>query len=212
MVEALPKKVVYSVPGMDKVKAYKDLLYKRTKDRDLLADVYVPPNLAQGESRPGVIFVHGGYLPPNLLTQPKDWGVFKSYGQLVAASGFVGITFNHRYYGRDHLDIAQNDIIDLVDYVREHASEFSLDKDRLCVWAFSGGGPLISWLIRTVPAYLRVLVLYYSILELRPNPPDGLQISDAKRLEFSPVNQLNVDFAQIGAELQKTAQKMNFNN
>jgi len=189
--ETLPKRIVYTIPGRDQVQVRKNLTYKRTPGRDLTADVYVPPSLPDGEGRPGVAFIHGGYLPPNLRTQPKDWGVFVSYGQLMAASGLIGITFNHRYYGPEYLDTAQSDIGDLVSYIRGRADQFALDRDRISLWAFSGGGPLVSWVIRDTPSFVRCLVLYYALLELRPNHRDTpATMSDEKLDEFAPVCQV----------------------
>jgi dienelactone hydrolase len=189
--ETLPKRIVYTIPGMDQVQVRKDLTYKRTPNRDLTADVYMPPNLSGGDGRPGVVFIHGGYLPPNLRTQPKDWGVFISYGQALAASGLIGITFNHRYYGPAYLATAQSDIAHLLSYIRDRADQFALDRDNISLWAFSGGGPLVSWVIRDTPSFVRCLVLYYAILEMQPNSQDTpAAIRDAKLDEFSPVSQL----------------------
>src|SRR5215467_8718847 len=113
----LPKRVVYAVPGMDRVKSQSNLTYKRAGETELKADVYSPPNSPAGSNRPAVILIHGGYLPRNLLTKPKDWGVYTSYGQLLAASGFVEVTFNHRFYGWDTLNDSQSDVTDLVAFV-----------------------------------------------------------------------------------------------
>jgi len=40
-----------------------------------------------------------GDAPWEILKDLKDWGVYVSYGQLAAATGFVGVTFNHRLTG-----------------------------------------------------------------------------------------------------------------
>jgi acetyl esterase/lipase len=189
--ETSPKRIVYTIPGMDQVQVRKDVTYKHAPERDLTADVYMPPDLSGDERRPGVVFIHGGYLPPNLRTQPKDWGVFVSYGQLMAASGLIGITFNHRYYGREYLDTAQSDIGDLLSYIRDRADQFALDRDRISLWAFSGGGPLVSWVIRDTPSFVRCLVLYYAVLEMKPNHRDTpATLPDEKLDEFSPVYQV----------------------
>src|ERR1044071_1574635 len=87
------KPVVYSVPGMDKVKVKSNLKYTDSPDPNLLRDVYAPPGLAKGERRPAVIFIHGG---AGSESRPKDWGIYISWGRLVAASGMVGVTFTHR--------------------------------------------------------------------------------------------------------------------
>lgn len=86
--------VVYKLPGMEKVTVKKDLNYKGDKGNELLKmDVYPPPGLAKGEKRPAVIFIHGG---AGAEFKPKDWGIYVSWGKLIAASGLVGVTFTHR--------------------------------------------------------------------------------------------------------------------
>ena len=96
--EIAPKRIVYSVPLMNQVRVRKDLTYKRIGGAELKMDVYSPASMRRGASRPAVIFIHGGRIPSNLRTTPKEWGAYISFGQLVAASGFVGVTFNHRFY------------------------------------------------------------------------------------------------------------------
>jgi acetyl esterase/lipase len=187
----LHRRIVYAIPGMDQVQVEEDLIYKRAPGRELKADVYMPPNPSGDARRPGIVFVHGGYLPPNLRTQPKGWGVFASYGQLVAASGFIGIAFNHRYYGLEYLETAQSDIQDLLSYVREHADQFCLANDHISLWVFSGGGPLVSWVLREAPPYIRALVLYYTMLDTKPRPQGTLAtVPDEKLAEFSAVAQV----------------------
>ncbi len=183
--ETKHKRVVLDLPGMDQIKTLKNLTYKQIPDQDLQADIYLP----EERLSLGVIFVHGGYLPPDLLTQPKDWGVFTSYGQLLAASGFTAVTFNHRYYGIEFLETAQSDIKDLITFVRERGPEFGLDPSRLHLWAFSGGGPLIYWALRETPNYIRSLVLYYAILDM-PKLEENPEIPEMARVNFSAVHQL----------------------
>src|SRR5207248_2761146 len=77
--------------------------------------------------RPGVVFIHGGPIPADLRPAPTDWGVYRSYGELAAASGFVGATFNHRYHSRAQLDEAASDIAAAIQYLRAHAAPFHLD-------------------------------------------------------------------------------------
>jgi len=81
----------------------------------VLVTVYLPIGLPRSTRRPAVIFIHGGRIPPNLRTTPKDWGAYVSFGQLVAASGFVGVTFNHRFYTWESLNDSQSDVMDQYD-------------------------------------------------------------------------------------------------
>lgn len=152
------KRIVYAVLGMERVKVRKDLTYKRVNNAELKADVYSPVEPAGGGARrPAVIFIHGGRVPPNLLTTPKDWGVYKSFGQLAAASGFVGVTFNHRFYAWESLSDSQADVMDLIAYVRDNAETLGVDPERLTLWAFSAGGLFLSRPLREANSYIKCL-------------------------------------------------------
>ena len=104
--------VVYRVPGMEKVKVIQNLKYAKSDDPNILLDVYLPPNLAKAEKRPAVLFIHGGAKPE---WTAKEWGVYKTWGRLVAASGFVGVTFTHRLeYQSKSLENAAQDVRDAI--------------------------------------------------------------------------------------------------
>ena len=75
--EIASKRIVYSVPLMSRVRARKNLTYKRVAGADLKVDVYWLVS-ARHKRRPAVIFIHGGRIPPNLLTTPKEWGASSS--------------------------------------------------------------------------------------------------------------------------------------
>ena len=100
--------VVYKVPGMDKVQVVQNLKYTKTDDQNILMDIYLPPDLAKTEKRPAVIFIHGGVKTEYT---PKDWGVYTTWGRLIAASGFVGVIFTHRLeYPNKALESAAQDV------------------------------------------------------------------------------------------------------
>src|SRR6266540_3815309 len=146
--------VVYKVPGMDKVKIIKNLRYTRTNDPNVLMDVYLPPDAAQGEKRPAVILIHGGV---NTQYTPKDWGIYTSWGRLIAASGFVGVAFTHRLeYPNKSLENAAQDVRAAIDYVRANANKYNIDKDRICLIAFSAGGPMLSLGMRGDTPFVRL--------------------------------------------------------
>jgi acetyl esterase/lipase len=164
------KRIVYNVDGMRRVVAKTDLVYKSDGDTKLLMNVYAPPSLASDVRLPVIFFVHGGPIPADML-RPTEWGVFKSYGELVAASGFIGVTFNHRLFGQTDYARSQADVVAAIDYVRSHAQELRVDADRIALWIYSGGGPHLSWVLRDRPAGLRCVVSFYSLLDLRPYLP-----------------------------------------
>lgn len=185
------KRIVYSVPGMARVKAVKNLVYKRVPGEELKMDVYAPLATPRRARRPAVIFVHGGRIPRNLLTTPKEWGAYISFGQLVAASGFVGVTFNHRFYTWDSLPDSQSDLMDLITHIRDNADSLGIDKDRIVVWVVSAGGIFLSQLLRDNPAYIGSLVAYYPQLDLQDQRKAApASVTDETLRDHSPVYHL----------------------
>ncbi len=182
------KPVVYGVPGTERVKARTNLKYTAVDDPNLLMDVYAPPGLSKGERRPAVLFIHGS---AGAEARAKDWGIFVSWGRLVAASGMVGVTFTHRLgYPKPLMRESAADVEAAVAYVRANADALGVDGDRLCLAAYSAGGPLLSPAMRDRPPYVRCLVAFYAFLDVRQSPMHTPH-EPAETLErFSPVAQL----------------------
>src|SRR5215510_7246977 len=125
--------VVLKVPGMDRVKVVQNLKYTKTDDPNVLMDIYLPPDAARDQKYPTVMFIHGG---AKTQYTPKDWGIYTSWGRLVAASGFVGVTFTHSLeYPTKSLEKGAHDVRAAVDYVRANADRYSIDKDRISLIA-----------------------------------------------------------------------------
>jgi acetyl esterase/lipase len=162
----LRQPLVYRVARMDAVSARRGIAYRGADGPEM--DVYAPLGLAVGERRSVVFFIHGGPLPPGFPLPPTEWGVFRGYGALAAASGWIGITFTHRFTGFDQLERAGADITAAIAYVRDHAADLGADADRLCLWAFSGGGAFLAAALREPSPAVRCLVGYYPLLDLRP--------------------------------------------
>jgi dipeptidyl aminopeptidase/acylaminoacyl peptidase len=180
------KRIVYQIPGMKNVRVKKDLIYKRVADRGLEMDVY-SPRLSRGRL-PAVLFIHGGRVPPNLLTTPKDWAVYVSFGELMAASGFVGVTFNHRFHTWLSLADSQADVMDAIKYVRDNAATLGVDPERIVLWAISAGGIFLSQPLRDRPAFITGLIAYYAQLDLRDSRKSApASVTDQALQDFSPV-------------------------
>jgi acetyl esterase/lipase len=73
---------------------------------------------------------------------------------LVAASGFVGVTFNHRLFSVADFDRSAEEVAAAVAFVRSHAARFTADPERTAMWACSGGGPLLASAFRDRPAHV----------------------------------------------------------
>jgi acetyl esterase/lipase/uncharacterized protein YndB with AHSA1/START domain len=186
--------VVYSVHGMDKVRVVQNLRYTATTDPNVAMDVYVPPDLASSDKRPVVIFIHGGAKPE---WTPKDWGIYTSWGRLIAASGFVGVTFTHRLeYPNKTLDAGARDVADAINYVRSNAEKYNVDKDRICLIAFSAGGPMLSLAMRGDTPYVKCIVGFYAFMDIRQSNYNKAEAPE-KLKEFSPIAYLEKSPADL---------------
>lgn len=141
------KEVGLQIPGMHLAKVRRDLVYKP----GLRMDVYRPRN-ATGPL-PAVLFVHGRTGDPS----PKNWGQYVGWGQLAAASGLAGVTFNHY---DDPAEIAA-----AIRYVRKNAARLGIDGARLCVAGYSAGvHPALLTALTETAGKLRCAVAYYGPL------------------------------------------------
>jgi acetyl esterase/lipase len=182
--------IVHRVPGMAEVAVRRDVTYATPGGESLTMDVYEPAGAAPGARNPAVLMIHG----PVPKLGAKNMGVFTSYGRLLAASGLVGVTFNHRFLGPDRLLDAAGDVQAAADYVRNHADALGVDRDRLAFWAFSGGGPFLSLALRGSPPHVRAIVAFYAALDLREKPPGASDaITDETRRDFSPAHHVRAE-------------------
>lgn len=186
-------RVVVSLPGMDRVQVRRDVVYKNAGAARLAADVYRPADAADAERAPAVVLLHGGPIAEGLT--PKDWGVFRSIGELVAASGLAAVAFNHRFHGPQLLAEAAADVRDLLRHLRENAAGLGVDGERLGLWAFSGGGPFLSTALREGPAQVRAIVAYYALMDLQQRPPGVApgspgDLPDELRRAYSPLHHM----------------------
>ena len=183
------KPVVYRVAGMDEVTVKSNFKYIDVENPNLLMDVYSPPNLAKGEKRPAVIFIHGA---ASAEYKPKDWGFYISWGRLLGASGLVGVNFTHRLSGqKTSLEDAAGDVAAATNYIRKNADSLNIDKNRICLAAYSAGGVLLAPAIRDNPDYVRCLVSFYAYMDIRQSGNFFAASESAEtRRKFSPINYL----------------------
>lgn len=157
--------VVLTLPRMGEVRVIADQKYASAGDPNLLMDVYLPPGLKAGERRPAVMFVHGG---AGSDSRPKDWGIYRSWGRLAAASGFVAVTFTHRLgYPKPLLAESGRDVGEAIDFVRANAARFQVDADQVCLAAYSAGGPLLTLGYDERRPYVRCLIAFYAFLDVQ---------------------------------------------
>jgi acetyl esterase/lipase len=189
LAEIASRRAVLSVPGTEAVGVRRDLVYKTAEGQPLHMDVYSPPGPMR--PRPVVMLIHGGPIP---RIGARRMGVFVSYGEMLAASGFVAVAFDHRFLAPERLADAGQDVADATAHVRSSADSLGVDPERLALWAFSGGGPFLAAPLRERPAWLRALVAYYAVMDLQ-QPPLGARtaVDDAPRGAFSAILGLGDD-------------------
>jgi acetyl esterase/lipase len=182
-------RIVFALPGMESVKVHRDLVYKNADGIALQMDVYAPPDGTP--RRPAVILVHGGPIPQ---IGAKNAAVFVSYGELLAASGFVAIAFDHRFLAPNRISDAAQDVADAVAFVRNNGESLGVDPGRMAIWAFSGGGLFLSAFLRQRSDWLRALVAYYALMELQQLPAElDAGSTDEMRETFSAASSLGND-------------------
>jgi dipeptidyl aminopeptidase/acylaminoacyl peptidase len=166
--EIIRKRVVYSMPGMEQSIVRSNTIYKSDDGLDLKMDTYYPRNFAYNSQLPAVIFIHGDG-PPEIIKNVKDWGQYATWGQLIAATGLIGITFNRRSAEGKLTKMVEvaNDVKDLINYVRFHADELWVNRNALCIWACSAGVPYLQVVMENPPNYVRCLVAYYGMMDFQ---------------------------------------------
>jgi acetyl esterase/lipase len=182
----LSKRIVLTVPGMEKARIQQGIVYKRVGSDELKMDIFYPDKPTTSPM-PALLFVHGGPLPAALPLPPREWGIYISYGQYAAASGAIGVTFDYRFFSIEGLADAESDIDDALRYVREHADALGIDRDQIAVWAFSGGGPLLSHFLRKPEPGIRCIVGFYSLMDIQPGNVQSPGPSGNSLKHFSPV-------------------------
>ena len=158
--EITKKRVVYHLPAADAVRVDRGVEYRTTDAGVLTMDVYFPLDWKKEARRPVVIFV-AGYSDVGfqriLGCKLKEMESYVSWGQLMAASGLVAITYS-----------AVEPVIDteaLLQYVRQNAGSLGIDEDRIGLWACSGSAPnALSLLMHKNREYLKCAVLCYGVM------------------------------------------------
>lgn len=189
--------MVLQLPEMDRVITHRDIIYKTVGDLSLKADIYLPAGTPPGSRLPAVLLVHGD-APWEILLDAKEWGQYRSWGELFAAFGLAAVAFTHRSSERlARPEQPVSDVIDLIAYVRQNAAELQIDSDRLGLWACSAGGPAgLTPVLTGQAGALRCAAALYPLLEIGPGRvPPGAD-PDSLR-PYSPLAALEASQGQV---------------
>jgi len=155
----------------------------------------LPADAKKEQTLPAVILISGGGIEAG----DHDWrnaGVYQSYGRIIAVSGLAGIAFSKRYArGPEGTLNGIEDFNDLLSYLRQHADDISVDKDRLAFWGFSAGGLLLAPVLKEGASYGRAVVCFYCVSDIEQDSWAGVEgITDESltraRAVGSPVEQI----------------------
>jgi acetyl esterase/lipase len=109
--------------------------------RPLRLDLYEPPGSSSG-SHPLVVFIHGGGWMSGHTRHSgafEDWpGVLAS----LAAKGYVVASVEYRLSGEAPFPAAIQDTKAAIRWLRAHAAQYGIDRQRAIVWGGSAGGQL----------------------------------------------------------------------
>ena len=158
-------KVAHTVlrPSADAKVEVRTVKYRGADDVELPADIYFNPEAK--EPRPAVLLISG-------TEDARDWGGYRDFGRLAAERGFIGIVPAKRF-PRGGAGIAQgrSDTLALLERLADLAPDL-IDRSRVCLWGFSGGGTTLSVAYGKERPQVRCVVGFYPAVSLAVPAPD----------------------------------------
>ncbi|MCX7013794.1 MAG: alpha/beta hydrolase [Candidatus Sumerlaeota bacterium] len=119
-------------------------VYKTVEGRDLHLDVIKPADWKAMDKRPAVVFFHGGGWDIG-KGQPTQ---FNYQGKYLASRGMVSIQAQYRLIADNRKEApigACQDAKSSMRWVRSHAAELGIDRDRIASGGGSAGGHLAAF-------------------------------------------------------------------
>jgi acetyl esterase/lipase len=152
------------------VRVQRNLAFHRAGGKQLRLDVTVPSAPPPGGAalRPALLQIHGGGW---VIGDKREQGL--SLLSHMATRGWVGFNVNYRLSPwatfPDHLD----DVTAGLAWIREHAEEYGVDPDFVCVTGGSAGGHLTALLALTADPPVAAAVPFYGIYDFTPGGAFG---------------------------------------
>jgi acetyl esterase len=128
--------VALAVPAaaQEGVSVKQDVVYRTVDGEQLGLDVYRPAK--KGKDRPAVVIVHGG------AWRVGDKATFAQQGNQLAERGFVAFSVNYRLAPAHPYPAAVDDVEAAVEWVRKHAKDYGVDRERVGALGGSAGAHL----------------------------------------------------------------------
>ncbi len=118
-----------------------DLVYSQIPGyRPLRLDMYLPPD--SSATHPMVMYIHGGGWQNGHSRQSGAFENWPATLAMIASRGYVVTSVNYRLGGEAAFPAAIQDVKTALRWLRAHADEYGIDKDKFLVWGASAGGHL----------------------------------------------------------------------
>ena len=138
--------------------------FRGAEDGELAADIYFNPD-AKGP-RATLLFISGA-------EDARGWGGYKDLGRLAAERGFVGIVPAKRFpRGGEGIAQGRADTLALLAQVDRLAPDL-IDRSRVCLWAFSGGGTTMSVAYGKERPELKCVIGFYPAVSMAVQAPEA---------------------------------------
>src|SRR5436190_15430438 len=83
-----------------------------------------------------------------------------------------------------------------IDYVRANADKYNIDKDRICLIAYSAGGPMLSLGMRGDTPFVRCLIGFYAFMDVKQSDYRNTEAAETLKA-FSPITYVQKDARKI---------------
>ncbi len=127
------------VPAPQGYKAIRDVNYAGTQNWRQTMDIFVPET-APAKPLPLVVFIHGGGWEGG----DKNTGGILT--PLIQDGSYIGATINYRLTNEGTHPAQIHDCKAAIRFLRAHAAEYHIDKEKIGVFGISAGGHLVSLL------------------------------------------------------------------
>jgi acetyl esterase/lipase len=130
-----PEKIDYEKEGM---KFFEGVTYVIHDDNEIKMDIVIPENGMR--AMPCIIWVHGGGWADKNLTRKYLPSV-----EILELNkkGYITVSIDYRLTGTTPFPAQIQDCKSAVRFLRNHASEYHIDGDKIAAWGESAGGHLV---------------------------------------------------------------------
>jgi acetyl esterase len=180
--------------------AGKPYVYKSVGDRDLRLFVVTPPGWKAADSRPAIVFFHGGGWVSGRPIQ------FNEHSKYLASRGMVAVQVEYRLLDRKSKDpptVCIQDARSAMRWVRAHARQLGVDPGRIASAGGSAGGHLAAFVgmvegqddpadDRSISPKSNAMVLFNPVFDNGPTGWGHQRVGDRTK-EFSPFHNVTGD-------------------